>query len=497
MLALCAGAESDTRAMVAMGDGTRLETFVHLPDTVPAPVVLLRTPYRFPGAGVAYHDAFAAALTDRGYAFVVQNLRGRFGSDGVFDPFRNAVADGGDTVRWILAQPWSNGRVGTVGGSYNGYTALAAAAGAPQVQAVVADDPALDLWAGHRGGALGLLPAFWLYLLDHGRWPDEAAKAAASDMPDHGQIDKAVLGRDDPFWEAYLAGGTGSTDRSLRPELSNICAPVLTLKSKSEGWEDPVDLWRALRRTGCPAHRGDHQLIVTAQAHTHHLDQLATGGTDVTARLIGWLDRWLRDAPAQAMPPVLYRPDGAEGFRGADDWPVRGSETVFYLGQRFSMVGNAHLVGAPASGLRRHVLNVDPATLSPCAVYPRRTYLSPPLEDDILLAGPMRLELFLRATTGAAGLSVQVYDYDAGRDVPLSFVTFAVARADGLAAETATQLTLETHSVSHRFRAGTRIALSLGGSACGYGEVGHPAGAYELLYGTDAPSRLVFEAVAE
>ncbi|MEO0745901.1 MAG: hypothetical protein AAFY49_11185, partial [Pseudomonadota bacterium] len=102
-----------------------------------------------------------------------------------------------------------------------------------------------------------------------------------------------------------------------------------------------------------------------------------------------------------------------------------------------------------------------------------------------------------RATTGAAGLSVQVYDYDAGRDVPLSFVTFAVARADGLAADTATQLTLETHSVSHRFRAGTRIALSLGGSACGYGEVDHPAGAYELLYGTDAPSRLVFEAVAE
>ena len=497
MLALSVGAQSGTRTMVAMGDGTRLETFVHLPDTVPAPVVLLRTPYRFPGAGVAYHDAFAAALTDRGYAFVVQNLRGRFGSEGVFAPFRNAVADGGNTVRWIMAQPWSNGRGGTVGGSYNGYTALAAAAGAPQVQAVVADDPALDLWAGHRGGALGLLPVFWLYLLDHGRWPDDAAKARASDIPDHAQIDNMLLGRDDPFWTDYLTGQIGSTGRSLRPDLGDICAPVLTLKSKSEGWEDPVDLWHALRRTGCPAHRADHRLIVTAEAHTYHLDQLAAGGTDVTARVIDWLDRWLRDVPSPPSPQVLYRPDGAEAFRGADDWPVRGTEMSWYLGQRFSMVGNAHLLSAPASGLRRHVLDVDPATMSPCADYPRRTYLSQTLAEDIVLAGPMRLELFLRATTGQAGLSGQVYDYDAGRDAPLSFVTFAVAGADGLSTDTATQLTLETHSVSHRFRAGTRIALSLGGSACGYAEVGHPAGTYEVLHGTDAPSRLVFEAVAE
>ena len=492
-----AWAEADRQAMVEMPDGVRLETFIYLPDEQPSPVVLMRTPYRFPGQSEAFYDDFAAALTERGYAFVLQNLRGRFGSEGVFDPFGNETEDGAATVSWIMSQAWSNGSIGTIGGSYNGFTALAAAAGSPDVQVVIADDPALDLWAGHRGGALGLLPAFWLYLLDHGRWPDEAAKTRASNEPDPEQIDNLLLGRDDPFWQTYVAGPGDDPGKTLRGDIDRICAPVLVIKSKSEGWEGPVDLWNTLRQTGCVEHRDDHRLIVTAEDHTFHLDQLGRGRTDVNAQVFAWLDHWLRDGGDPQTAPVLFRPNASEPFRAADDWPVRGIETSFYLGQRFSLTGNAHLLNAPTDGMTSHMLKIDPGTMSPCENYPRQTYVSAPLEHDILLAGPVRLELFGRATTDTAGFSAQVYDYDPGRAEQLEFVTFGVATAKGLNAVTPRKLTLQMHSLSHLFQAGARIALSLSGSACGYGELGHGAATYEILHGSLAPSRLVMEAVPE
>lgn len=496
-LASEAHAQEDFRAMVRMDDGVKLKTFVYLSDDQPAPVVLMRAPYRFPAQSEPYYNGFAATLTERGYTFVLQNLRGRFGSEGEFAPFDNAVEDGAATVRWIMSQPWSNGRIGTIGGSYNGFTALAAAAGSPDVQAVVVDDPALDLWAGRRGGALGLLPVYWLYLLDHGAWPDEAAKALASNTPDPFQIDNILLGRNDPFWETYLSGHAGSLTNSLRTDIDRICAPVLILKSKSEGWEDPVDLWKALRRTGCTEHRSDHQLIITAEGHTFHLDQFGTGGTAVTAQVMAWLDHWVREAGDPGLAPVLYRPSVSEPFQAANNWPISGTELSLYLGQQLSLTGNAHLLSAPIKGLKTHGLEIDPSAMSPCADYPHQTYLSEPFDQDILVAGPMQLELFVRATTETAGLSAQVYDYDADRAEPLGFVTFGVISASGLDAEVAEKLTIDMHSLSHRFRAGSRVALSLSGSACGYGEVDHAAGTYEILHGAVAPSRLVMEAVSE
>ena len=494
-LALPLGAAAQERAVVAMADGVRLETFVHLPQTLPAPVLLIRTPYRFPGSGAAFYDRFAQALTDRDYAVVVQNLRGRFRSEGSFTPFGDEMADGVATLDWIRAQPWSNGRIATLGGSYNGYTALAAAAGSPHVQAVIADDPALDLWAGRRGGALGLLPVFWLSLLDRGDWPDAAMREIASNAPDPAKIDSLILGRDDPFWNRYVAGPVGLPVDSLRGAMGRICAPVLVLKSKSEGWEDPVDLWRALRETGCPAHRADHRLIVTAEDHTYHLNRIGGAETDVTARMIDWLDHWLRDRPLADSPPVLFRPSADGPFLAAEDWPLAGTDTAFFLGQRLSLTGNGHLMPAPQAGGSGHALRVDPATTSPCEDTARQTYLSDPLEQDLLIAGPMRLELFLRSTTDRVGLSAQIYEYDPARPDPLAFVTFGVAVERGLTPGTTRRLTLWTHSLSHRFDAGSRIALSVGGTACGYAELDHPAATYEILHGQDSPSRLVLEAV--
>lgn len=104
--------------MVPMRDGVRLATDVYLPFTNGShPVILGRTPY-----GKATSAGFAADGARRGYVVVVQDTRGRHGSEGENLPFHRDVDDGADTVAWILRQPWCNGRLGTWGGSAGAIT---------------------------------------------------------------------------------------------------------------------------------------------------------------------------------------------------------------------------------------------------------------------------------------------------------------------------------------------------------------------------------------
>ena len=103
---------------VTMRDGVRLSTDVYLPRgaTGELGTVLIRTPYDKDVAEGAVRMGWTEYFARQGYAVVVQNERGLQFSEGVFrDYLSGAGADGSDTVDWIVAQPWSNGRVGTIG----------------------------------------------------------------------------------------------------------------------------------------------------------------------------------------------------------------------------------------------------------------------------------------------------------------------------------------------------------------------------------------------
>ena len=115
---------------VKMRDGVTLYADVFRPAAPGKyPVLVSRTPYsteRFP-------NAYAAGVffSRRGYAYVYQDVRGRFESEGKWEPFRNDIQDGYDTIEWAAAQPWSNGKVGMEGGSYLGHVQWRAAMGKP------------------------------------------------------------------------------------------------------------------------------------------------------------------------------------------------------------------------------------------------------------------------------------------------------------------------------------------------------------------------------
>lgn len=102
-----------------MRDGVRLSTNIYRPDTEGKfPVLLMRTPYGNGGSGHRQGYFFA----ERGYAVVIQDCRGRYESEGVFDPMQAERIDGYDTQQWIGSQSWCNGKIGTFGASYVGFT---------------------------------------------------------------------------------------------------------------------------------------------------------------------------------------------------------------------------------------------------------------------------------------------------------------------------------------------------------------------------------------
>jgi len=141
-LRMTGAAPLDPRAdarLVRMRDGVRLATDVYLPEPPGPrrPAILIRLPYDKSGRST-FMPAIAHYLTANGFAVVIQDVRGKFRSEGVAEPFVNEAADGHDALDWIVSQPWSNGIVGMSGDSYYGFTQWAAAStGHPALRAMV------------------------------------------------------------------------------------------------------------------------------------------------------------------------------------------------------------------------------------------------------------------------------------------------------------------------------------------------------------------------
>ena len=113
----------ESNTMVPMRDSLRLATDIYIPARNgtradgPFPVILERTPYDKAAAGSVTKGKYFAR---RGYACAIQDVRGRFKSDGEWYAFAKEAPDGYDTVEWLAAQSWCDGKIGTMGDSYAG-----------------------------------------------------------------------------------------------------------------------------------------------------------------------------------------------------------------------------------------------------------------------------------------------------------------------------------------------------------------------------------------
>lgn len=183
-------------AMVPMRDGVRLATDIYLPEGAgPFPVLLERTPYGKRRSNRADRTAadptvrtkpeIAGQFVAAGYAYVLQDGRGRYASEGSFTKYLTEGVDGEDTLAWILKQPWCNGQVGTLGLSYGAHVQAALACGNPRgIGAMFLDSGGFSS-AYHggirQGGAYELKQLTWAYkhaLISSTQRGDSAAASA-------------------------------------------------------------------------------------------------------------------------------------------------------------------------------------------------------------------------------------------------------------------------------------------------------------------------------
>ena len=161
-------AQTDTpifmEAMVEMRDGVHMYTRIYLPGDGQYPAILTRTPYGIGTPGVPPEPDKWPHEVFNGYAYIAQDTRGRYFSEGVDRLFYDDGPDGYDTIEWIAEQDWCNGKVGMYGGSASGNTAyLAAGENPPHLETVLSYVASANLYNDltFDGGAYRLDALIW------------------------------------------------------------------------------------------------------------------------------------------------------------------------------------------------------------------------------------------------------------------------------------------------------------------------------------------------
>lgn len=304
-------------ATLQLADGVRLISRVWHPDGEgPWPVLVMRQPYgRAIASTVTYaHPSWYAG---HGFVVVVQDVRGRGGSEGDFGGFAQEAADGAATIRWARALEGSNGRVGTYGFSYQGLTQLlnTGHGGGGGADGGLSDDPALPdclapamcglderlHWASEGGAhwwALGLGWALQLAAEGCRRRGDAAGWRQIRRSLQHGDFTEeglALLERHDPggMGLGWLRRDPATPEGwTVHPVAASLLRRPLLLIG---GWHDPhlggvLDLWQRARSAG-----GDPRLVIGAWSH---LDW--RGGLD--RELLAFFRRHLQDPPPRPVP---------------------------------------------------------------------------------------------------------------------------------------------------------------------------------------------------
>ena len=365
----------DPNIPLMLRDGTITYVDVYRPDAAGRfPGLLQRTPYNksnaIPRTGTL--DAVRAAMS--GYAVVIQDIRGRYSSDGEFYPFFNEMDDGYDSVEWVASQPWCTGKVGMYGSSYAGATQwLAAKAKPPSLACIVAGVTASEYHEGWTwaGGAfnLGFNLSWAVNHLTSANWDNLANRLF---LPPR-QLDLLVEAGDNltagyeylPMREnPDLEGGLAPYyyDWLDHPEYDDYWRAISIEESHSEiavpafgfsGWYDiflagTVSNFGRMRELGATEEaRSGQRLVIGPWVHSGSPPSVSgevdfgirasAEAQDLQGQMLRYCDYWLKgeDAGVSGEDPVRVFVMGENVWRSEEAWPLsRAREVDFNLHSR-------------------------------------------------------------------------------------------------------------------------------------------------------------------
>ncbi len=371
---------------VPMRDGVKLSADIYRPDAEGRyPTLLVRTPYSNNSPGAIdqghYQSLFYA---QRGYAVVQQDVRGRYDSDGVFYPFSNEANDGFDSDEWVGRQPWSNGRIGTMGQSYYGLTQfLQALTGSKYLTAIIPNVTTLDTYDNwiYKGGAfqLGFALPWAVYIdgrvnqeLTAYRWPAAFQHLPISDADE-------AAGRRIPFYRDWVAHPTRDAywdENSWEHAQDQIAVPSFSIS----GWYDIflkgllTDHVEITKRGRTEAARAGRRVMIGPWVHgvgRNPVGEVNFGpeaSVDLARVQLRWFDYWLKGARngVAEEPPIKIFVMGENSWRYEREWPLaRTRYTKYYLhsaGRANSLNGDGALsTELPTAREATDTFTYDPA----------------------------------------------------------------------------------------------------------------------------------------
>ncbi|MFK2820344.1 CocE/NonD family hydrolase [Flavobacteriaceae sp. LMIT009] len=411
----------DQKVMMPMRDGIRLATDIYRPKTSEkVPIIFSRTPYNFNSWGDGERRTRTAQrayeAVKRGYAYVVQNERGRYYSEGQWDILGVPLTDGYDAFTWMKDQLWSNGKIGTFGCSSTAEWQMAVAAldhpshaaMVPQAYGAgvgrVGDINEQGNW--YRGGVEQLLFFSWLYSVEHDRYkPRIPAGASQQDLirisrfydlaPENPPIDMSEALSHLPIQDIIknIDGKREIFDKMVRRKPNHpdwfkgglyhdnmeIGVPSFWFASWYDVSTTPnLALFNHVRNnTEDPQIRDNQYMVIAPTLHCRFTR--ATENTIVGERSVGdarlnydeqiykWFDLWLKGEEndfKETTPRVQYYTMGVNKWQSSNTWPPENSELVTYYlnsgGKANSRFGDGKLTTQNPNGDNPDSFTYDP-----------------------------------------------------------------------------------------------------------------------------------------
>ena len=498
-----------------MHDGVELSADLYLPKAVGEqfPTILMRTPYN------NNLDRFiekARRLANDGYACVLQDVRGRWDSQGQFYPFVDEPEDGYDTQQWIGQQSWSNGKIGMFGASYMACVQWMSAPLRSEFLTCMAPRVMCnDYFNGllYPGGAFQLGVAItWgmrtrartAQTIDFHNWTEAFHSLPLAEVA-------AKAGDDVGFWRDWIEHSTDDDywdAMNIERKFHEIAVPALEMG----GWFDlyaarSFDNWNGLRERGKSPEARRSKLIVgpwphhlSLSTHTGDVDFGAQSMVDLEALEQRWFDYWLKgiDTGIVDEPPLRLFIMGINEWRDEHEWPLARTDWQEW---HLRSGGNANTAGGDgtlalegADGEPPDQFVYDPEypvqtlggnnccspDIVPWGPYDQRPvemrrdvlcYTSEPLTADTEITGPIKLTLYAASDAPDTDWTAKLVD--------VSETGYAMNLCDGILRAryreslsdptliepgTVYEYTIEVGVTANVFRQGHRIRLEISSS---------------------------------
>jgi len=460
--------------MIPMRDGARLQTVVLTPvdKTGPLPILFRRTPYGVPDGPVAQVPPSIKELAQDGYILVIQNLRGRFKSEGVFkltsqvdladSTATNETTDAYDSIEWLVQHvPNNTGRVGMFGVSYDGLTtALALLHPHPALKAISEQAAPVDQWMNdddHRYGALRESYAFEYAVLEqadkykntHFAFETYDTYSWYLALGPLSGINTRYLHGSIPYWNEVVAHPDYDGFWKREAWISQLHASAVPSLNVAGFWdqEDPWGPWQIFRHAA--EHDPDHTNFMVAGPWYHgqwrapkadSIGLIALGGHETAREFRETIEApffryYLHGRGEKPSWQVTTFQSGANRWRSYAVWPpTEAKPTSLYLHADGRLSFDRPRAEQRGSGYREYVS--DPANPVPyrqrpiSPTYPAGdwrtwevadqrfvdqrpdvlTFVSAPLEHDLTITGEVAADLFASTSGSDADVVVKLID---------------------------------------------------------------------------------------